>query len=212
HVVWSASRRGWVGAHELYPGEMIQVAGNVVAPVEGARRVVGRIEVFGIEVEYFHNYFVGTGDNAMLVHNGPECLVRPKDAEGNPLPYGFKSAEEYRAFTAKLKSGLPEGTQPLFQGSSVTGTSFKTGEPFDVGRKSDFDIALVHDETFLQALDLGAKAKDGTRIGPLNQAQMEALGLLNVQQELAAMAGRPVKFMLFDSTESALQRPSIWVR
>lgn len=81
HAVWSASRRGWVGAHELYRGEMIRVTGNVVAPVEGVRRVTGRIEVFGIEVEYFHNYFVGAGDNAMLVHNGPECLVRPMEAE-----------------------------------------------------------------------------------------------------------------------------------
>jgi hypothetical protein len=77
HVVWSADRRGWVGAHELLPGELIRVAGNVVAPVEGVRRVAGLIEVFGIEVEYFHNYFVGTGDNAMLVHNGPEKVARP---------------------------------------------------------------------------------------------------------------------------------------
>lgn len=81
HAVWSASRRGWVGAHELLPGESIRVAGNVVAPVQGIRRVIGRFEVFGVEVEYFHNYFVGTGPNAMLVHNGPVCLVRPMEAE-----------------------------------------------------------------------------------------------------------------------------------
>lgn len=82
HAVWSADRRGWVGAHELLPGEMIRVAGNMVAPVEAMKRVPGQIEVFGIEVEYFHNYFVGTGDNAMLVHNGPQCLVRPAEVEG----------------------------------------------------------------------------------------------------------------------------------
>jgi hypothetical protein len=81
HAVWSASRRGWVGAHELYAGEKIRVADNVVAPVEGARRIPGMIEVFGIEVEYFHNYFVGSGPNAMLVHNGPQCLNRPAVAE-----------------------------------------------------------------------------------------------------------------------------------
>jgi hypothetical protein len=81
HAVWSASRRGWVGAHELYPGEKIRVAENVIAPVEGLRRIPGRFEVFGIEVEYFHNYFVGTGPNAMLVHNGPRCLDKPAVAE-----------------------------------------------------------------------------------------------------------------------------------
>jgi hypothetical protein len=42
--------------------------------------------VFGNEVEYFHNYFVGQGDNAPLVHNGPECVVKPADAsEQEPL-------------------------------------------------------------------------------------------------------------------------------
>jgi hypothetical protein len=87
HVVWSADRRGWVGAHELAPGELIRVAGNSVAPVEGLRHVPGHIEVFGIEVEYFHNYFVGTGANAMLVHNGPEKVARPLEAAAaNRLP------------------------------------------------------------------------------------------------------------------------------
>ncbi|MCZ2341263.1 MAG: hypothetical protein LC104_05630 [Bacteroidales bacterium] len=79
HEVWSADRRGWVGAHELYKGEMIRVCGNTVAPVEGMRRVPKLVEVFGIEVEYFHNYFVGTGPDAMLVHNGPRCVVKPAD-------------------------------------------------------------------------------------------------------------------------------------
>jgi hypothetical protein len=81
HLIWSADRKGWVRASELRPGELVRVAGNLVAPVEwvGPRRS-DRIEVYGIEVEYFHNYFVGTGDNAMLVHNGPDCLVKPLDA------------------------------------------------------------------------------------------------------------------------------------
>jgi hypothetical protein len=82
HMVWSASRGGWIEAHELRPGEMIRVIGNTVAPVESMRRLTKRTEVFGIEVEYFHNYFVGTGDDAMLVHNGPVCIVRPAALEG----------------------------------------------------------------------------------------------------------------------------------
>lgn len=188
------------------------VYGDVPAPVEGPGRLqTDRFEVFGIEVEYFHNYFVGTGDDAMLVHNGPQYLTRLLDADGRALPHGFKSVAEYEAFAAKLKAGLPDGAQPLFQGSSVTGRSRKTGKLFDDGRVSDFDIALVHDESFLRGLDMGLKAKDRTRIGPLSEAHMEALGLLRLQQQLTTQAGRPVKFMLFDSVESALARPSIWV-
>jgi len=54
----------------------LRVAADVVAPVEWiGRRRPDRIEVFGIEVESFHNCFVGTSDNAKLVHNGPDFLV-----------------------------------------------------------------------------------------------------------------------------------------
>jgi hypothetical protein len=54
----------------------LRVAANAVAPVQwvGHRRP-DRIEVFGIDVEYFHNYFVGTSDNAKLVHNRPDFLM-----------------------------------------------------------------------------------------------------------------------------------------
>ena len=106
HLVWSANRRGWVRAHELSPGELIRVGGNTVAPLEGQRRRAQRIEVCGIEVEYFHNYFVGSGPNAMLVHNGPTCVVKPLDAEtAEELP------EDVRFRTARGDAkGRPFGT------------------------------------------------------------------------------------------------------
>ncbi|HTU93124.1 MAG TPA: SEC-C metal-binding domain-containing protein [Gemmataceae bacterium] len=82
HLVWSVSRKGWIRACELIPGELVRPAGHFVLPVEsvGPRRT-GFIEVYGIEVEFFHNYFVGSGDSAMLVHNGPQCLKTPEEAE-----------------------------------------------------------------------------------------------------------------------------------
>src|SRR5262249_8560325 len=49
-----------------------------------------------IEVEYFHNYFVGRGDDAMLVHNGPECVGRPASAEP-PRSASGKAANASRA-------------------------------------------------------------------------------------------------------------------
>ena len=85
HLVWSEDRQWWIRAHELIPGELVRVAGNVVAPVEGrGRRKTGPVEVYGIEVEYFHNYFVGTGPDAMLVHNG-ECIVKPAEVNGRKV-------------------------------------------------------------------------------------------------------------------------------
>jgi hypothetical protein len=86
HVVWSEDRQWWIRACELEPGELIRVAGNVVAPVEDPGRVkTGPVEVYGVEVEYFHNYFVGTGPDAMLVHNGPECVVKPAVVNGRKV-------------------------------------------------------------------------------------------------------------------------------
>jgi len=131
---------------------------------------------------------------------------------GNFSPHGFKSVEAFQEFTALLKSKLPSGIQPLFQGSSVTGRSYKTGEPFDVGRRSDFDVALAGQELFNKARALGLKAKDGTRIGPLSDAQLAALGLPDLGNELSRLAGRPVNFVLYDTVESAFKRAaSLWV-
>lgn len=107
HAVWSATRRGWIGAHELIVSELIRVSGNVFAPVEGARIIPGRIVVYGIEVEYFHNYFVGTGPDAMLVHNGPECFPKPAGVdEGHSYPPGimdYAARKAYRTAVAEAK-------------------------------------------------------------------------------------------------------------
>lgn len=39
-------------------------------------------------------------------------------------------------------AGYPD-VEPILQGSAVTGKNFGTGAPFDVGRVSDFDVALA---------------------------------------------------------------------
>jgi hypothetical protein len=57
-------------------------------------------------------------------------------------------------------------TRALLQGSAVTGRSFRTGAPFDVGRVSDFDVALGTRHFLLVRRDLGwlcvplARARD----------------------------------------------------
>jgi hypothetical protein len=145
HVVWSADRHGWVGAEELLAGELIRVYGNVVAPVEGMRRIPGFVEVFGIEVEYFHNYFVGTGANAMLVHNGPEKVARPVEALPDAMarPTGPRRLEAYEledlhghrlgelnemAERAMNRVGVPRELRGIRE--SGPQAINKTGEPF----------------------------------------------------------------------------------
>jgi hypothetical protein len=142
---------------------------------------------------------------------GSETTKPTPGPQGEPVPHGFRDFEQFREFGAALYSGLPPGTQPLVQGSAVTGRSYRTGQPFDQGRTSDFDVALAGADLFASARQLGLKAKDGTRIGPLNDAQLEALGLLELRDRVQRLAGRPVRFMLFESLEAGLKRPSLWV-
>jgi len=68
------------------------------------------------------------------------------DENGVRIPYGFKSVEDYNMFIAEMRQRLPEGTEIIFQGSSVTGIGHSNGLPFDYNRISDFDIALVNDD------------------------------------------------------------------
>ncbi|CAH1199315.1 hypothetical protein PAECIP111893_01309 [Paenibacillus plantiphilus] len=138
------------------------------------------------------------------------------DEYGNPLPYGFSNVKQYNDFVKVMKADLPAGTQILFQGSSVSGKSYKSGKVFDEGRVSDFDIALVNDDLFLEALEIGRKGgfkmkTDSNRIGPLDKDQLAELGLKKLIDKLSKEAGRPVSFMLCESVEQALKRPSLMV-
>lgn len=111
HLVWSVTRHAWVRAYELQPGEFVRPVGNVVVPVDSVGPLkTGLVEVYGIEVEFFHNYFVGRGEDAMLVHNGPECLVKPTSAEprgarGPRSPRGATGPHSGREFDPAAAGG-----------------------------------------------------------------------------------------------------------
>lgn len=62
-----------------------------------------------------------------------------QDGEFNAprTPLGFRNDGAFDDFAGNLNSGLRKAgfndVQPIFQGSSVTGKSFRTGQPFNVG-------------------------------------------------------------------------------
>jgi hypothetical protein len=98
------------------------------------------------------------------------------------IPLGFKNVDEFTEFGTRLSSGLGDagygGVQVIFQGSSVTGVKFKTGVAFDVGRVSDFDIALASPDLLQRAKELGIELRSrGTRTGPLQPQDLIKLGL-----------------------------------
>ncbi len=82
HPFYSVSRQRWLPAEQLQVGEFLRTDDNLVAPVqEVSKRRFGRFEVFNVEVEHFHTYYVGKGGNGVLVHNGG-CINTPKQVAG----------------------------------------------------------------------------------------------------------------------------------
>ena len=133
------------------------------------------------------------------------------------LPRGFTSFAEFAQFGSRLKSGLTEAgfadTEAAIQGSAATGAKFTTGEGFDVGRTSDFDVALGGDEIMDAARNAGVELRTrGTRTGPLGRDDVAALGMTDLQLQLSKLAGRKVDFMVYRSIDAALtRRPGIMI-
>ncbi|PQO97102.1 hypothetical protein C5612_29440 [Pseudomonas frederiksbergensis] len=113
-------------------------------------------------------------------------------------------------FPCTFRAGYGD-VEPILQGSSVTGQSFKTGQAFDVGRVSDFDVALASPELLQRAQALGIGVRSGgTRTGPLSARDLKALGLQDLASKLSSQAGREVNFMIYDSSAAATSRaPSV---
>ncbi|MCP3926701.1 MAG: hypothetical protein GY714_29420 [Desulfobacterales bacterium] len=130
-------------------------------------------------------------------------------SDGWQVPFGFKNEVEFKAFIKQLRKGVPVGVEPVFQGSSVTGVKaitskgIKAGTPFDIGRKSDFDIGLICEDLITRAATTNImKVKTvPTRIGPVKagSALAKALGLDDLLQKLTKMTGRKVEFNLYEN-------------
>jgi hypothetical protein len=90
HPFWSVDRRGWVSAGALRVGERLRAGDGSAVPVEGKSPLRGElIELYNIEVEEFHTYFVSSDAlGGVLVHNGlgGDCGI-PKPAS---TPVGSK--------------------------------------------------------------------------------------------------------------------------
>lgn len=101
HPYFSVSRLDYVPAQELKVGEFLLNDQNEVVPVQAVSPVkFGMTELFNLEVEHFHNYYVGQpGGSAVLVHNstkGPYINTPAevvKKAGEYPIPENGMSIE-----------------------------------------------------------------------------------------------------------------------
>jgi hypothetical protein len=78
HLYYSVSRQEWVPTQELQVGELLRTDDNLVAAVQAVSKPrFGMIDLYNLEVEHFHNYYVGKRrGGSVLVHNGTDYIKR----------------------------------------------------------------------------------------------------------------------------------------
>jgi hypothetical protein len=81
HLFYSASRGAWVPVGSMRPGELLRGESGVTSPILAVSPPRhGFLELYGIEVEEFHTYFVGGEAGSALVHNGMgDCFTKPAE-------------------------------------------------------------------------------------------------------------------------------------
>ena len=177
HVHWGEDAQlALVGALAVPIGSVLAGVGGMAAGslASGAAGVASRLALGGASmavsdavVREALRQGIDPGELAMaalpLGGAGRGGRARPGVAAEGTIPLGFADAEEFGAFVRRLRSGLTGAgyadAVPVLQGSAVTGVKFTTGEPFDVGRRSDFDIAVVDPALFARAQELGIRVR-----------------------------------------------------
>ncbi len=159
---------------------------------------------------------IATLQKAGKITTEEATLARGMIAKELGIPRGFTSVAEYSAFGKALRQGLRTAgfpnVEPIMQGSAVTGKSFAKGTAFDVGRVSDFDIALSGKELLQAAKDAGIGLRSGgTRTGPLTARDLQVLGLRDLANQMSKQAGREVNFMIYENVPAATNRSASMV-
>lgn len=142
-----------------------------------------------------------------------------RSSHGGRMPRGFSNPGEFLRFSetlhVELRRAQVRDAEVFLQGSAVTGRAFDratgawTGAKFDVGRRSDFDVAICSQSLFARAKEQGIEIRQ-SRTEPLHsQDLLRRMGLDQAAATLSRQAGRPVRFMVFESSQAALQRPSL---
>lgn len=127
-------------------------------------------------------------------HPDPPRLT-DDEKRANVIRLAFGGSEErFADFIRLIREEIPEGTGVVLRGSGITGTRWKTGEPFDAAGEgtSDLDLTLVGDEViglftatgfFVPGMHSRPLSDDDPKIAP---------SLVPLREALMAMTGRPV--------------------
>ena len=170
-------------------------------PFDDPRYLWGRLSA---TAPFPYNAGASSGSNLGPLNPALEAAVaalRPAGSEEPALLAGAidrafdGDLDRFARFMAALQAGVPAGTRLVLRGSSVQGSSYKTGEPFDARGPgtSDLDIVLIGDEA-MAAWAPEAFYLPGVNTHPLyDEARDIASPTLEEARAAAqAVAGRPV--------------------
>src|SRR5215213_436459 len=124
-------------------------------------------------------------------------------------PLGFKSRDDFQLFINGIyRNLLVDDATVVIHGSSLSGQSFKDkgggSRFFDVGRDSDYDVAIASETLWKLASEVGIKIR-GDHSEPLTAEGLEALHLKKAYDAANFLARREVNFMLYQNEKTAHQ-------
>lgn len=138
-----------------------------------------------------------------MAGNNPTLYAYTRDSNieidpfGLEIPLGFSSYGQLQQFATEIqstiaKAGYGSGSPILMKGSSVSGRSYSPGPLFDVGRVSDFDVAIVNPELLKKAEELGIAKYGSGKSFPIdmgNPVRARVLGLDKLQEKIICIYG-----------------------
>ncbi len=134
------------------------------------------------------------------------------------VPHGFNNEQEFRQFGEEVRKGLQavggEDGEVFIRGSSVTGVSYDPPHlPFDVSRRSDFDLAVVSSKLLEKAKRMRIYTRNrGERTVKLSDTSLRKLGLRSLVKELSQKMKRDVTLMIYSSEERIAVRDGTYVK
>jgi hypothetical protein len=204
----------------------LEVAAGVAESVALVSGVAANVGTAAVDLSQRRTLKDGMLSVAMLVMPRAASKLVPERLSGGAvlrvaeqgpprtIPLGFDSEQDFKAMSNAIASDLRrrgyEDTVAVMQGSSVTGASHQRQVPFDVERRSDYDVALCSPTLFAAAVKAGVQVRGGgVRTMPLDakaEPQLRALGLWTLREQLSQAAGREVNFMVYRGVSDALDR------
>jgi len=145
-----------------------------------------------------------------------QAEARATVLERGGLPLGFNSMEQFRGFGWETRSALARSgnadADVYLRGSAVTGYSYRTGEAFDVGRRSDYDFAIISSRLLERAKELGiTMTRNGERtLEKLSDRRLRAIGLDEVMTRMRYLSRKESSIMIYRDASSVEKRgPSV---